>query len=129
MDWERVRELALGMPGATEHVSRGAAHWRVGGRGFVWERPLRRTDLAHLGLAEQEGPVLGARVEDEAVKFALVEQDPSVFFTTPHFDGFPAVLVRLDRIPERRLAELVQEAWIAVAPPKLADAWLTEHPD
>ncbi|MRG59422.1 MmcQ/YjbR family DNA-binding protein [Agromyces sp. CFH 90414] len=129
MDWEGVRELALSFPDTTEHVSWGSAHWRVHNRGFVWERPLRRADLEYLRIAEQPGPVLGARVEDEAVKFALAREDPSVFFTTPHFDGFPAILVHLDRIPDRRLEELAAEAWLAVAPAKLARAWLTEHPD
>lgn len=128
-DWEDVRRIALGMPGAEETVSRGAAMWRVRGTGFVWERPLRRADLVALGIAEQEGPVLGAKVDDEAVKHALVAEDPDVFFTTPHFDGYPAVLVRLDRISERRLDEVVAEAWHAVAPAKLRREWLNDHPD
>ncbi len=128
-DWEDVRRIALGMPGAEETVSRGAAMWRVGGTGFVWERPLRRPDLAALGIPEQEGPVLGAKVDDEAVKHALVAEDPDVFFTTPHFDGHAAVLIRLDRITERRLREVVAEAWHTVAPPKLRREWLDDHPD
>ena len=127
--WDEVRELALSFPDTSEHVSWGAAHWRVHGRGFVWERPLRKADLEHLGIAEQEGPVLGARVDDEAVKFALVEEDPSVFFTTPHFDGFPAVLVRLDRISRRRLEEVAADAFLAVAPKRAADEWYAHHGD
>ncbi|MET0784102.1 MAG: hypothetical protein ABWY53_07205, partial [Leifsonia flava] len=62
-------------------------------------------------------------------KLALLEEDPGVFFTTPHFVDFPAILVWLDRIPQRRLEELVVEAWFAVAPPKLAKGWLAAHPD
>ncbi|MEI5585436.1 MULTISPECIES: MmcQ/YjbR family DNA-binding protein [unclassified Agromyces] len=127
--WDEVRELALSFPDTSEHVSWGAAHWRVHGRGFVWERPLRKADLAFLGIVEQEGPVLGVRVEDEAVKSALVEEDPMVFFTTPHFDGFPAVLVRLDRVSRRRLEELAAEAFLAVAPKRLADEWYSHHGD
>ncbi|WP_127794536.1 MmcQ/YjbR family DNA-binding protein [Agromyces sp. LHK192] len=129
MDWEGIRRLALSYPDTSEHVSWGSAHWRVHGKGFVWERPLRKGDLEHLGIAEQSGPVLGARVEDEAVKFALAEEDPAIFFTTPHFDGFPAILVHLDAISDRRLEELVEEAFLAAAPVKLAKAWLAEHPD
>ncbi len=128
-DWDDVRRIALGMPEAEETVSRGAAMWRVRGAGFVWERPLRRADLAALGIAEQEGPVLGAKVDDEAVKHALVAEDPEVFFTTPHFDGHPAVLIRLDRISERRLGEVVAEAWHTVAPARLRREWLNDHPD
>ncbi len=128
-DWEDVRRIALGMPGAEETVSRGAAMWRVRGTAFVWERPLHRPDLAALGIAEQQGPVLGARVDDEAVKHALVAEDPAVFFTTPHFDGHAAVLVHLDRITERRLGEVVAEAWHTVAPAALRRQWLNDHPD
>lgn len=117
--WDDVRELALALPETSEHVSRGNAQWKVRAKGFVWERPLRRADLESLGIAEQEGPVLGAKTEDEAVKLALVSEDPAVFFTTPHFDGYAAVLVRLDRISRRRLGELVAEAWAAAAPARL----------
>ncbi|KQX08238.1 MULTISPECIES: MmcQ/YjbR family DNA-binding protein [unclassified Leifsonia] len=128
-DWDELRRLALELPDTTEAVSWGSAHWRVRDKGFVWERPLRKKELVHLGLDEQPEPVLGARVEDEATKLALLEEDPDVFFTTPHFVDFPAILVWLDRIPQRRLEELVVEAWFAVAPQKLAKVWLAEHPD
>lgn len=117
MDWEGVRRLALSFPPDTsEKLSFGSPHWRVHDKGFVWERPLRKVDLAHLGLAEQPGPVLGVRVEDEGTKFALIEEDPDVFFTVPHFDGWPAILVRLDRIGDDRLVELVTEAWLTMRP-------------
>ena len=129
IDWDEVRRLALSFPDTTEHVSWGAAHWRVHGKGFVWERPLRRKDLEELGLAEQDFPVLGARVDDEAVKFALVEADPDVFFTTSHFDGWSAILVRLDRISRRRLGEVTADAFLSVAPRKLADEWLRHNSD
>lgn len=126
-DWEQLRRLALALPDTSEAVSRGSAHWRVHGKGFVWERPLRRTDLTELGIDAQPGPILGARVEDEATKLALVEEDPAVFFTISHFDGWPAILARLDRISGRRLEELVEEAWFAVAPVRLAKARLAER--
>ncbi|MFD5864830.1 MmcQ/YjbR family DNA-binding protein [Agromyces sp. NPDC127015] len=123
-DWELLRRLALALPDTSEAVSWGSAHWRVRGKGFVWERPLRKTDLAHLGLDEQPGPIMGARVEDEHEKLGLIDEDPDVFFTIPHFDGWPAILARLDRIGDERLAELVEEAWLVMAPPKLARARL-----
>ena len=127
--WDDVRELALALPETSEHVSRGTMHWRVRSKGFVWERPLRRADLDALGIPDQAGPVLGVKTEDEAVKLALIAEDPVVFFTTPHFDGYPAVLVHLDRISRRRLAELVAEAWAAAAPPRLVREHLEQNPD
>ena len=98
-------------------------------KGFVWERPLRRADLDSLGIDAQAGPVLGAKTEDEAVKFALISEDPSVFFTTPHFDGYAAVLVHLDRISRRRLGELVAESWAAAAPASLVREHLDREVD
>ena len=71
------------------------------GKLFVWERPLRKSDREALGDAAPEGPILAARVEHEIAKQALLADDPEVFFTTPHFDGYPIVLVRLDRISRR----------------------------
>ena len=118
-NWDDVRRLALALPDTEETISRGSAFWRVHGKGFVWERPLRRTDLAALGLEEQPGPVLGAKVDDEATKFALVEGEPEVFFTTPHFDGYPSVLVWLNVVSLARLGEIVDDAWHATAPPAL----------
>ena len=72
---------------------------------------MRRADLAWLGDAAPAGPVLGARVADEGVKAALLADQPRVCFTTPHFDGNPSVLVRLNRIAPGDLRELVLEAW------------------
>jgi hypothetical protein len=127
--WDDVRELALALPETSEHVSRGSVQWRVRSNGFVWERPLRRADLDALGLTEQGGPVLGAATEDEAVKFALISEDPTVFFTTPHFDGYAAVLIHLDRISRRRLGEVVAEAWAAKAPARLVREYLDRTVD
>jgi hypothetical protein len=127
--WDDLRELALDLPEVSEHVSRGAAQWKVRSKAFVWERPLRRADLEALGIPAQAGPVLGAKTEDEAVKLALIAEDPTVFFTTPHFDGYAAVLVHLERVSRRRLAEVVAEAWIAAAPQRLVREHLTRNPD
>ncbi len=57
-DWDDLRRLALALPDTSEGTSWGSAHWRVHGKGFVWERPLRKTDLAELGLDEQPGPIM-----------------------------------------------------------------------
>jgi hypothetical protein len=128
-NWDDVRSRALAMPEASEVVSRGNAQWRVKDKLFVWERPLRRSDLAALGDAAPDGPILGARVEHLVAKEAVLADDPEVFFTTPHFDGYPAVLVRLDRIGLEDLDEVIVEAWLARAPPRLAKAYLEERGD
>ena len=123
-NWDDVRRLALALPETTETVSRELRQWRVKDKGFVWERPLRRADLEALGDDAPSGPILGARVEHLVAKEALLADDPGVFFTTPHFDGYAAVLVRLDRIELEELEELTVEAWLAQAPKRLAKAYL-----
>ena len=124
--WGDVRRIALALPETTEAVSWEHAHWRVKDKGFVWERPLRRSDLEALGDAAPNGPILGARVEHLVAKEALLADDAGVFFTTPHFDGYPAVLVRLDEISMQDLEEVIVEAWLCRAPKRLAQAYLDE---
>jgi hypothetical protein len=124
--WDDVRRIALALPETTEGISWDHAHWRVKDKGFVWERPLRRSDLEALGDAAPGGPILGARVEHLVAKEALLADDPGVFFTTPHFDGYPAVLVRLDEISMQDLEEVIVEAWLCRAPKRLAQAYLDE---
>jgi hypothetical protein len=119
--WDDVRRHATALPGVVEKPSYGgAASWKVAGKGFVWDRPLRPRDLADLGWSEQPGPVLGARVPDLGAKEALLAEGADVYFTTPHFDGYPSVLVHLERIADDELGELVTEAWFARAPATLA---------
>ena len=122
--WDDVRRVALGLPETEERLSRDLRQWRVKDKLFVWERPLRRSDLEALGDAAPDGPILGVRVEHLGAKEALLADDPGVFFTTPHFNGYPAVLVRLDRIGMPELEELIVEAWLDRAPKRLADAYL-----
>lgn len=122
--WDDVRRLALALPETSEEISRDLRHWRVRDKGFVWERPLRRSDLEALGDAAPDGPILGARVEHLVAKEALLADDAALYFTTPHFDGYPAVLVRLERIGLEDLEELVTEAWLTRAPKRLAQAFL-----
>jgi hypothetical protein len=125
--WDDVRRLALAMPQADERVARDMRQWRVKEKLFVWERPLRRSDLEALGDSAPSGPILGARVEHLVAKDALLADDPDVFFTTPHFDGYPAVLVRLERIGREDLEELIVEAWLARAPKRLVKEYLDTH--
>jgi hypothetical protein len=126
-DWDDVRRIALGLPETTERISRGHAFWDVRGKGFVWERPLRQTDLRALGDAAPTGPILGARVEHLVAKEALLADDPEVFFTTPHFDGYPAILIRLERIGLEDLEEVIVEAWLTRAPKRIAQEFVDRN--
>jgi hypothetical protein len=119
-DFEDVRRIAMALPGSDERLSRERLQWRVGGKLFVWERPLRPREVEELGAGAPDGPILGARVEHLHAKEALLAEEPEICFTTSHFDGHPSVLVRLERIAAPALEEIVTEAWFARAPAKLA---------
>jgi hypothetical protein len=121
--WEDVRRIALALPETTEGESRGVRRWQVKDKLFVWERPLRRSDLEALGDAAPDGEILGARVEHLVAKEAMLADPAGVFFTTPHFDGYPAILVRLDDISVEDLEEVIVEAWLCRAPKRLIDAY------
>jgi hypothetical protein len=125
--WEDVRRIALALPEATEKAAYGNTAWRVKDKLFVWERPLRAKEEAELGEDAPEGPILGARVEDLVAKEALIADEPEVYFTTAHFDGYPAVLVRLERIGAADLEELIIGAWLERAPKRLAQSYLDER--
>jgi hypothetical protein len=126
-DWDDVRRLALALPDTDEQDSRGVPHWRVHGKPFVLERPLRRRDREELGDAAPTGAVLGARVESLGAKEALLADDPDVYFTTSHFDGYPMILAVLERIDAAELQELIVEAWLSRAPKRLAAEYIRTH--
>jgi len=123
--WDDVRRLALALPSTTERVSRdGLAAWDVRDKTFAWERPLRPADRKALGPAAPEGPVLAARVPDLGAKEALLAEAGDTWFTTPHFQGYPAILARLDQVTAADLEELLVEAWLSRAPKRLAKQYL-----
>jgi hypothetical protein len=122
--WDDVRRIALALPEAAEPRSKGGlAQWRVRDKLFAWERPLRRSDLQALGPRAPKGHILAARVPHLGAKEALLATNPKVYFTTPHFDGYPAVLVRLGRISIAELEELLVEAWAVQAPKRVSRAY------
>ena len=127
--FEDVAEIALGLPEVAEEPVFGDRAWKVRKKLFVWERPLRKKEVEQLGgAAPPEGTaILGVRVPDEEAKTALLESEPEIYFTTPHFDGYPSVLVRLERIPRADLEEAIFEAWLCRAPKRVAKAWLVER--
>jgi hypothetical protein len=119
--WGDVRAVVRALP---ETVEREPRSWRVKDKLLVWERPLRRADLEALGDRAPTGAILGAMVPDLDTKEARLSAEPKVYFTTPHFDGYPAVLVRLGAIRVSALRELILEAWLHRAPKKTAKAYL-----
>ncbi len=123
--WDDVSRLAEALPEVERDDGR-TRRWRVRNKPVVWERPLRAADLAALGDAAPDGDILGASVPDEGVKHALIADSPEIYFTTPHFDGYPAVLVRLQAIGVDELNELTTEAWLAQAPRKLVKGFLAD---
>ncbi|SDF28262.1 hypothetical protein SAMN05660485_02974 [Blastococcus fimeti] len=122
--WDDVARTCLALPETSEGLSRGWRQWKVRDKSFVWERPLGKKDVAELGAAAPTGPVVAAYVPDEGAKAALIAAEPELYFTTSHFDGYPAVLCRLDRLDGQALTELAAEAWACRAPRRL----LAEHP-
>ena len=122
--WDDVRTITSTLPETSEGGQYGNAGWRVKDKSLAWERPLRRSDLDALGPDAPGGPILAVRVADIGVKDALVADDPDVYFTTPHFDGYPMVLVRLAEISEPDLTELLTDAWLAQAPKTLVKQFL-----
>jgi hypothetical protein len=126
-NWDDVSRIALALPEVSERISRDLRQWRVNDKLFVWERPLRPKEIEALGSSAPDGPILGARVEHVGAKEALLADDPSVFFTTPHFDGHPSILVRLDRIALPGLKEAIVEAWLSRAPKSLAQRYIDTH--
>src|SRR3954464_3642830 len=122
--WDDVARIALALPETTEEQAWGNRHWKVRGKGFVWERPLRKSDLKVLGDAAPDGPILGARVEHLIAKEAMLHDPSGAFFTTPHFDGYPAVLVELEKIDLEGLDEVIVEAWLCRAPKRVGGRFL-----
>jgi hypothetical protein len=127
--WEDVAKIAGALPEVGESTSHGNRDWKVRKKTFAWDRPLRAKEVEALGGFEPEGSaptgeILAVRVADEEAKQALVSSEPEIYFTTSHFDGYPAVLVRLERIARAELDELILEAWIARAPKRVAAAFL-----
>jgi hypothetical protein len=113
-DQQDVRRIALGLPETTEDPD--TFHFRVRGKGFTWVFPER----VHPKKPRVPNPeVLVVRVAGLAEKEALLASDAAVFFTTPHYDGYKAVLVRLPVVADSHLTELITDAWRSQAPPDL----------
>src|ERR1700756_3912775 len=123
-----VPEVGMRMPHVTIwRGSRGNPIYQIGGKSFVFFR-TPRPDAVDPETGERYPDVIVFWVPSESDKQALVQDETSPFFTTPHFDGHPSVLVRASRIGEltlTELAEVIQDAWLAQASPRRAATWLS----
>lgn len=125
--WSDVRRFALSLPGTSEERSAsGTAAWAVNDKSFTWERPLRRKDVEALGDDAPTGSILAVRTADLEMKEVLLASNRKVFFTTPHFDGYPAVLIRLGKIAPKKLKDVIVEAWLSRAPKRMAQTYLQQ---
>ena len=126
--WDDVNRIALALPEAYEEERRELRTWKVRKKTFAWERPFRKSDLRVLGDAAPDGPILATRVEHLVAKDALLAGDgASAFFTIPHFDGFAAVLIKLDEVSLEDLEEALIEGWLSQAPKRLAADYLSSR--
>ncbi len=125
---EDEARLAAELPDVTAGERHGNLTWSVAGKAFAWDRPFSKADIRRFGTTTPpEGPILAVRVADLAEKEAVLATTSMAFFTIPHFDGYAAVLIQLKNVTMRELREAIADAWLACAPPPLADAYLAHH--
>jgi hypothetical protein len=120
-DQRDVRRIALALPGTVEGEEKFAFSVEAEGqqKGFAWVWMERIVP----GKPRVPRPdVLAVRVKDQAEKAALLAGDPELFFTEPHYNGFPAVLVRLPKATRGQLQKLLEDAWRCQAPRARTDA-------
>jgi hypothetical protein len=123
-------KLAMAMPQTTKEVADdGRPSYLVHGKMYCFHRS-RRPDAIDPATGERMDDVLMFRVADEGVKELLLSDGRGVYFTTPHFTGYPAILLRipsLKQLDRQELADLVAESWLTRAQKRVAKAWLAEH--
>src|SRR5207253_5884412 len=122
---DEVARMAGDLPEVTVGERYGHRTWFVAGKGFAWERPFSKADIRRFGDATPpEGPILAVTVADLGEKEAVLAAGPPGVFTIPHFDGYAAVLIELNQVPADAVRELIVDAWLACAPPKLANGYV-----
>ncbi len=122
---QQVDRWARELPEVTVGEHHGHRTWVVGDKGFAWERPFSKADIKRYGATQPpEGPIVAVRMADLAEKEAVLATASAAVFTIPHFNGYPGLLIQLECVAEAELRELLVEAWLACAPPRLADEFL-----
>jgi hypothetical protein len=117
-----VEELVASLPEVTEGARFGNRTWFVGGKAFAWDRPFSKADVKRFGGEPvPAGPILAVSVADLHEKEAVLAAGTRGVFTIPHFDGFAAVLIQLNRATKTAVRDALVDGWLAVAPRKLAD--------
>jgi len=118
--FDDAARLALDLPGTTEGQRHGHRTWFVADKALAWERPFSQADLRRFGdTTPPGGPILATRTADTGDAAALLGTYPEELFTIPHFDGYAAVLVRMDAVTPATLEDVVVGAWLACAPRRL----------
>ncbi len=113
-DWGTVRRIASSLPGAEESTTYGQPCFKVAGKLFVWLSPDKTADGA-----------LAVRVDPGELPL-FVETAPERYFQTPHYHGHPILLIRLDQVDPRELAERIEDSWLLRAPKRLVDGYVSE---
>jgi hypothetical protein len=121
--------LITSLPEVEEYTSYGNRAWRVKGKMFVWDRPLRKADVKRWSDGPvPDGPILGLKVEDLGEKEAVLAAGTPGLFTIAHFDGYPSILAQLDVVSFDDLRDAILDAWLASAPEQLAAEYLRDQP-
>lgn len=126
--FDDVARVAAALPDASEGDRYGGRTWEVGGKVFAWERGFSKADIKRFGKeTPPDGPILAVRTDGLHDKEAALQSQTMGFFTIPHFNNYPAILIQLKKVTKTALKDALLDGWLACAPPKLAKAYLEKR--